>query len=110
MPLTKQLDEAGVAVGFALLLLKAAFAQGLQAEVAHQVVGVKLGPHGGDAAPQDGLLAGLAHAAAGLVVVGLTQRLTIMLEEAAIDEGTVAFLVGTRIKTRIQTQQTNRNI
>lgn len=79
-----------MAVGLLLLLLKAALAEGLQAEVADQVVWVELGPHGGDAAPQDGLLAGLAQAAPGLVVVGLTQGLAIVLEEAAVDEGAVA--------------------
>lgn len=89
---TKELDEAGVAVGLVLLLLEAAFAQGLQAEVTHQVVGVELGPHGGDAAAQDRLLAGLTHAAPGLVVVGLAQRLTLVLEEAAVDERRVALL------------------
>lgn len=92
MSSTKELDEAGVAVGLVLLLLEAAFAQGLQAEVTHQVVGVELGPHGGDAAAQDRLLAGLTHAAPGLVVVGLAQRLTLVLEEAAVDERRVALL------------------
>ena len=89
---TEQFDEAGVAVRLVLLLLEAAFAQGLQAEVTHEVVRVELGPHGGDAAAQDGLLAGLTHAAAGLVVVGLAQRLTLVFEEAAVDEGAVALL------------------
>lgn len=89
---TKEFDKAGVAVGLVLLLLEAAFAQGLQAEVTHKVVGVEFGPHGGDAAAQDRLLAGLTHAAAGLVVVGLTQRLTLVFKEAAIDEGAVALL------------------
>lgn len=90
---TEQFDEAGVAIRFVLLLLEAAFAQRLQAEVAHKVVGMKLGPHGGDAAAQNGLLAGLAHAAAGLVVVRLAQRLPLVFEEAAVHEGTIAFLV-----------------
>lgn len=90
MSSTKEFDEAGVAVGLVLLLLEAAFAQGLQAEVTHQVVGVEFGPHGGDAAAQDWLLAGLTHAATGLVVVGLTQRVTLVFEEAAVDEGAVA--------------------
>lgn len=60
---TKEFYETGVAVGFVLLLLEAALAQGLQAEVTHKVVGVEFGPHGGDTAAQDWLLAGLAHAA-----------------------------------------------
>lgn len=89
-PSAKELDEAGVAVGFVLLLLEAAFAQRLQAEVTHEVMRVEFGPHGGDAAPQDGLLAGLTHAAAGLVVVGLAQRFALVLEKAAVDEGAVA--------------------
>lgn len=81
-----------MAVGFVLLLLEAAFAQRLQAEVTHEVMWVEFGPHGGDAAPQDGLLAGLTHAAAGLVIVGLAQRLALVLEKAAVDEGAVALL------------------
>lgn len=56
----------------------------------HKVVRVEFGPHGGDAAAQDGLLAGMTHAATGLVVVGLAQRFTLVFEEAAIDEGAVA--------------------
>lgn len=79
-----------MAVGLVLLLLEAAFAQGLQAEVTHEMVGVEFGPHGGDAAAQDGLLAGLTHAATGLVVVGLAQRLTLVFEEAAVNKGAVA--------------------
>jgi len=89
---TEELDEAGMAVGFILLLLEAAFAQGLQAEVAHKVVGMEFGPHGCDTAAQDGLLASLAHAATGLVVVGLAQRLTLVFKEAAIHKGAVALL------------------
>lgn len=90
--LTKEFDEAGVAVWFVLLLFEAALAQGLQAEVTHQVVGVEFSPHGGDTAAQDGLLAGLTHAAAGLMVMGLTQWLSLVFKEAAIDEGAVALL------------------
>lgn len=92
MSSTKEFDEAGVAVGLVLLLLEAAFAEGLQAEVTHEVVRVEFGAHGSDAAAQDGLLAGLTHAATGLVVVGLTQRLALVFEEAAVDEGGVALL------------------
>lgn len=88
----EELDEARVAVGLVLLLLEASFAQRLQAEVTHEVVGVELGPHGGDTAAQDGLLAGLAHAAPRLVVVGLAQRVPLVLEEAAVDERAVALL------------------
>lgn len=81
-----------MAVGFVLLLLEASLAQRLQAEVTHKVVGVELGAHGGDAAAQDGLLAGLAQAPARLVVVGLAQRFALVFEEAAVDEGGVALL------------------
>lgn len=88
----KEFDEAGVAVGFVLLLLEAAFAQGLQAEVTHEVVRVEFGAHGSDAAAQDWLLAGLTHAPTGLVVVGLAQRLALVFEEAAVEEGAVALL------------------
>lgn len=92
MSSTKQFDEAGVAVGLVFLLLEAAFAKGLQAEVTYEVVGVEFGSHGGDAAAKDGLLAGLAQAPARLVVVGLTQGLSLVLKEAAVDEGAVALL------------------
>lgn len=88
--LTEEFYEAGVAVRLVLLLLEAAFAQRLQAEVTHQVVGVEFGPHGGDAAAEDGLLARLTHAATGLVIVGLTQRLSLVFEEAAVDKRAVA--------------------
>lgn len=90
MTSAKQFDEAGVAVRLVLLLLEATFAERLQAEVTYEVVGVEFGAHSGDAAAQDGLLAGLTHAAAGLVVVGLAQWLTLVFEEAAVDEGAVA--------------------
>lgn len=86
----EEFDEARVAVGLVLLLLEAAFAQGLQAEVTNKVVGVEFGPHGSDAAAQDRLLAGLAHATTGLVVVGLTEGVPLVFEEAAVDEGAVA--------------------
>jgi len=59
----KEFDEAGVAVWFAVLLFEAALTKGFQAEVAHQMVWVKLGTHRSDTAPQDGLLACLAQAA-----------------------------------------------
>lgn len=87
---TKEFDEAGVAVGLVLLLFEAAFAQGLQAEVTHEVVWVEFGPHGGDAAAQDRLLAGLTHTTTGLVVVGLTQGVALVFKEAAVDERAVA--------------------
>lgn len=99
----KEFDEAGVAVGLVLLLLEAAFAQGLQAEVTHKMVGVEFGPHGSDATTQDWLLAGLTHAPTGLVVVGLTQRFTLMFKKAAVDKGSVAFLE--KESSKIQSQQ-----
>lgn len=92
MSLPKQLKEAGMAVWLVLLLFEAAFAQRFKAKVTHKVVGVELGPHGCDAAAQDRLLAGVAHAPATLMVVGLAQRLAFVLEEAAIDKGGVALL------------------
>lgn len=89
---TKQFEEAGVAVWLVFLLFEAAFGQGLQAKVTHEVVGVELGPHGCDTAAQDWLLAVMTHAATGLVVVGLAQRFTFVFEEAAVDKGGVALL------------------
>lgn len=86
----KEFDEAGVAVGFVLLLLEAAFAQRFEAEVTHKVVGVKFGPHGSDTTAQDWLLAGLADTATRLVVMSLAQWLTLMFEEAAINKRAVA--------------------
>lgn len=81
-----------MAVWLVFLLFEAAFGQGLQAKVTHKVVGVELGPHGCDAAAQDGLLAVVTHAPTGLVVVGLAQRFTFVFEEAAVDKGGVALL------------------
>lgn len=88
----KEFEEAGVAVWLVFLLFEAAFGQGLQAKVAHKVMGVELGPHGCDAAAQDGLLTVVTHAATGLVVVGLAQRFAFVFEEAAVDKGGVALL------------------
>lgn len=98
MSSTKQFEEAGVAVWLVFLLFEAAFGQGLQAKVTHEVVGVELGPHGCDAAAQDWLLAVMTHAPTGLVVVGLTQRFTFVFEEAAVDKGGVALLQ--KVKTK----------
>lgn len=53
---------------------------------------MELGAHGGDAAAEDGLLAGLAQAPTRLVVVGLTQGFALVFEETAVDEGGVALL------------------
>lgn len=53
---------------------------------------MELGPHGCDAAAQDWLLAVMAHAPTGLVVVGLAQRFAFVFEEAAVDKGGVALL------------------
>lgn len=88
----KQLKEAGVAVWLVLLLFEATFAQRFKAKVTHKVVGVELGPHCCDAAAQDRLLAGMAHAPAALMVVGLAQRLAFVLKEAAINKWGVALL------------------
>lgn len=60
--------------------------------MAHEVMGVEFGPHGSDAAAQDGLLAGVAHAATRLVIVGLTQRLAVVFKEAAVHKRAVALL------------------
>lgn len=98
MSSTKQFEEAGVAVWLVFLLFEAAFGQGLQAKVTHEVVGVELGPHGCDTAAQDWLLAVMTHAPTGLVVVGLTQRFTFVFEEAAVDKGGVALLQ--KVKTK----------
>lgn len=80
----KELEETWVAVGLVVLLLEAAFAQRFKAELTHQVLRVELGAHGSDAASHDGLLTGLTHTATRLVIVCLTQRLALMLEEASV--------------------------
>lgn len=82
-----------MAVRLVLLLLEAALTERLQAEVAHQVMGVELSTHGCDAAAQDGLPARLAHAAARLVVVHLTQRLALMLKETSVHKRTETLLL-----------------
>lgn len=45
---------------------------------------MELSAHGGDAASYDGLLARLTHTATRLVIVHLTQRLALVLEEASV--------------------------
>lgn len=85
--LTEELQEAALTVGFVILLLEGALVELLEAEGAHEMLGVELLGHGGDAAAGDGLLAAGAQRATPLVVVHLTIWLPIMLEEAAIDEG-----------------------
>lgn len=81
-----------MAVGFVLLLFEASFAQGLKAEVTHKMVGVEFGSHCSDTAAQYRLLAGLAHAATRLVIVRLTQWLTLVFKEAAVNKRAVALL------------------
>lgn len=93
-----------MAVGLVVLLLEAAFAQGFEAELTHKVLRVELGTHGGDAAAHDGLLARLAHAATGLVVVCLTQRLALVLEEASIHKRAETLLRGKQVKCIYYTQ------
>lgn len=87
----KEFDEAGVAVWFVVLLFEAPFAEGFQAEVAHQMLWMKLGTHCSDTAPQDGLLACLAHTSSGLVVVSFTQGLSLMLKETPVHKWAIAF-------------------
>lgn len=57
--------------------------------MAHEVMGVKLGAHGGNAASQDGLLTGLTHAAPRLVVVGFTEGLSFVFKKAPVHKGAV---------------------
>lgn len=92
--LAEQFEETRLAVWFVVLLFETSFAQRFQTEVANQVMRVELGAHGGDASAHDGLLARLAHAAPGLVVVNLTQWLTLVLEEAAVHERAETLLQG----------------
>lgn len=96
-----------MAVGLVVLLLEAAFAQGFEAELTHKVLRVELGAHGGDAAAHNGLLARLAHAATGLVVVRLTQRLALVLEEASVHKRAETLLRGERkqVKCVYHTEQ-----
>lgn len=90
--LAEELHEAALAVGFVVLLLEGALVELLQAKGAHEMLGVELLGHGGDAAARDGLLAAGAQRAAPLVVVDLTVRLPVVLKEAAVDEGCEALL------------------
>lgn len=85
--LAEELQEAALTVGLVVLLLEGALVELLEAKGAHEVLGVELLGHGGDAAASDGLLAAGAQRAATLVVVHLTIWLPVVLEEAAIDEG-----------------------
>lgn len=94
--LTEELQEAALAVGLVILLLEGALVKLLETKGAHEMLRVELLGHGGDAAAGNGLLAARAQRAAPLVVVHLTVRLPIMLEEAAIDKRREAFLQGRR--------------
>lgn len=90
--LTEELNEAALAVRLVVLLLEGAFVELLKAESAHKVLRVELLAHGGDAAARDGLLAAGAERAAALVVVRLTVRLAVVVEEAAVYERREALL------------------
>lgn len=94
--LAEELQEAALAVRLVVLLLEGALVELLEAEGAHEMLGVELLGHGGDAAPGNGLLAARAQRATPLVVVHLTVRLPVMLKEAAVDKGREAFLPGRR--------------
>lgn len=84
--LTEKFNEAAVAVGFVILLFEGSLVELLQAKGAHKVLWVKLFAHGCDAAAGDGLLAAGAQRTPPLVVVRLTVRLALVIEEAAINE------------------------
>lgn len=75
-----------------VLLFERSFVELLQAEGAHKVLRVKLLGHGGDAAARDRLLAARAERAAALVVVNLTVRLAVVLEETAVHKRGEALL------------------
>lgn len=89
--LAEELHEAALTVGLVILLLEGALVELLEAKGAHEMLGVELLGHGGDAAAGDGFLAARAQRAATLVVVHLTIWLPVVLEEAAIDKGCEAF-------------------
>lgn len=55
--LTEELQEAALTVGLVVLLLESALVELLEAKGAHEMLGVELLGHGGDAAAGDGLLA-----------------------------------------------------
>lgn len=95
--LTEEFDEAAVAVGLVVLLLEGALVQLLEAESTHKVLGVKLLAHGGDAAARDWLLAARAQRTASLVVVRLTVRLAIVVEEASVYKRREALLQNEKI-------------
>lgn len=81
-----------MAVGLVLLLLEGPVVELLEAEGAHKMLRVEPPGHGCDAAARDWLLAVGAERAAPLVVVHLAVGLSVVLEEAAIDEGRGALL------------------
>lgn len=58
--LAEELQEAALAVGFVILLFEGALVELLQAKGAHEMLGMELLGHGGDAAARDGLLAARA--------------------------------------------------
>lgn len=85
--LAEEFDEAALAVGFVVLLFEGSLVQLLQAEGADEMLGMELLAHGWDAAARDGFLtAGTQRPPAG-VIMNLTVRLPVVLEETAVYEG-----------------------
>lgn len=79
-----------MAVGLVLLLLKRALVELFETEGADEMLRVELSAHSGDAAAGDGALAARAQRTTPLMVMGLTERKTLVVKEAAVYKGRVA--------------------
>lgn len=102
-PLAEEFQEAVLTVGLVVLLLEGSFVELLEAEGTDKVFRVKFLGHRGNATPRDGLLAAGTQRATALVVMHLAVRLPVVFKEAAVDEGSEAFLSGRRSKSIVRT-------
>lgn len=81
-----------MAIGLVVLLLECALVELLQAEGAHEMLGMEFAEHGGDASAGDGLGASGAQRSPLRVVVGLTIRQSLVVEERSAVERLPAIL------------------
>lgn len=85
--LAEELDEAALTVRLVVLLFEGALVELLETEGTDKMLRMKLLAHGCDAAARDGFLTAGTQRPAADVIMNLTVRLTVMLEETAVDKG-----------------------
>lgn len=81
------------------MLFEGALIELLEAEGTDKMLRMKLLAHGCDAAARDGFLTARTQRPAAGVIMNLTVRLTVVLEETAVDKGCEALLKHTHDKT-----------